>query len=456
MLLRALVVAALMSLWGSPTLAQTQPTPVETDTPDTSGTPSPSPEVPVDQKPHLSIDVMGAYLADMSQASLGFEKQGRMGFAIFRVEGQLSRAFKYKVEINPVNESRPLPSCGEEGYFFPNTPQNVGPQVQCVPDGRLRVDDYRYLALDPIPQQGPIRQAYIEFTHRMLSFRGGRFVLPIGFLYDEVGSYTSKDATHIQRINAQAGYGLSIGLDKRRRDGRPLASVMGATYAGDTRFQDYSYFYFLDGSLDANSGLNSVVSGAVHPTPSLEVKAAWKYAYSGSRVERLPNFWASKRNDMATVVSARYQPHKFVSVFGEYAKYTWGLKDSSAEILGLDAAPVDKPGYYVGVSGRYPITRHVTIGTTITHEEICRDDSLIKYLAADGLHSVTMGQTARSTAYRWFVTLYDRLTIAGFTNGYSNPFPWVSGIAPIEGDNAFRSRGDDKHGLVFRFTHTLR
>ena len=392
----------------------------------------------------------------MAQESLGVEKQGRIGYAVFRVEGDLSRSLSYKLEVNPVNESQPLPSCGEEGYFFPNTPANLGPTVECEPDGRLRVDDYRFLALDPVPQQGPIRQAYIQFARGMFTMKAGRFLLPLGFRYDEVGSYTAKDATHIQRINTDAGYGLSIGLEKKRRDGRPLASVTGATYAGDTRFRDYSYLYFLDGSLDGNSELNSVVSGSVHPLRSLEVRGAWKYGFSGSKVERLPNFWASKRNDMATVVSARYQPDAFVTVFGEYSRYTWGLMQSSAALLGRNTAPVKKPGYYAGVTGRYPIGRQVTIGTTITHEELCRDDALIKFLAEDRLFNVRLGQTERSTTLRWFVTIQNQLTIAVFTNDYSNPFPWVSGIVPIAGDRAFQSRENNRNGVVIRFATTLR
>lgn len=33
----------------------------------------------------------------------------------------------------------------------------------------------------------------------------------------------------------------------------------------------------------------------------------------------------------------------------------------------------------------------------------------------------------------------------------SNPFPWVSGIDPIDGPRAFTGRGTDKWGLVVRF-----
>jgi hypothetical protein len=413
----------------------------------------------VDTKPRLSVDMLGGYITDYAQASLGFEKQGRMAYVILRAEGNISQNFSYKLEVNPINESRPLPACGEEGYFFPNVPGNIGPNVSCSTDGRLRVDDYRFLALDPVAQQGPIRQAYLQYAKGPATFKAGRFLLPLGLSYDEVGSFTAKDATHIQRINTEGAFGFSVGLTKKAHDGRSLASFTGATFTGDTRFRDYSYFYFLDGSLDANSGLNSVLSGTFSPMANLEFRGAWKYGFSGSKVERLPNFYASKRNDMAGLFAMKYSPHRYVTVFGEYAHYRWGLMKSSAELLGRqDTSPVDKPGYYIGTTVQYPIRRNYRVGATVTREELRRDDSLIRYLAEEGMYHVTLGKKERSLTTRVFVTVHDRVTVAWFRNSYSNPFPWVSGSAPIEGDWAFRDRGqgNDKGGLVIKFTHVLR
>ena len=61
---------------------------------------------------------------------------------------------------------------------------------------------------------------------------------------------------------------------------------------------------------------------------------------SGSKIERLPNFYASKRNDNAIVLSARYRPIQYVSIFAEDARYTWGLMASSATMLGLDPSRI--------------------------------------------------------------------------------------------------------------------
>jgi hypothetical protein len=111
-MLRVPVVLALLCAWASLASAQTE-------------TPTPTESTP-ERKARLALDLIGGYIADGAQETLGVEKQGRIGYAVFRVDGGLSRSLSYKLEVNPVNESQPLPSCGEEGYFFPNTPTNLG------------------------------------------------------------------------------------------------------------------------------------------------------------------------------------------------------------------------------------------------------------------------------------------------------------------------------------------
>jgi hypothetical protein len=46
------------------------------------------------------------------------------------------------------------------------------------------------------------------------------------------------------------------------------------------------------------------------------------------------------------------------------------------------------------------------------------------------------------------------VTVGYYRNSLDNPFPWVSGIVPIEGANAYGSwgRGNDKWRVVVRFT----
>ena len=400
-----------------------------------------------DAHPRLRVKLsfMGGYIHDSSIASLGYEKQGRIGYGIVNISGSLNDALSYVFEVNPVNESSPLPACGEEGFFYPNTPQRFGPRVQCVPDGRLRVDDYRSIALDPMNQQGLIRQAYFRYEAGGFGLQFGRFVLPIGFGWEEVGSFTTKDATHIQRINAESNFGFS--LDRAFGPAR----VTGAAFLGDgNKFRDYTYFYFQDGSLDSNAGLSALFSARVEPFPGLDVRASWKKGDTGSKVERLPNYWASKRRDDALVLSAQYRANRVVRVFGEYARYTWGITRTSAEPLGFNGDPINKPGYYVGADLSVPITDKVVVGAVMTREELVRDDSLISFLAQSG-HAVALGKKERSTVYRFYAKFSDLVTLGTIRNDLSNPYPWVSGIEEMVLRPGQGPQGNDKWGVVVLF-----
>ncbi len=394
------------------------------------------------------------YGFDAAQSPLGYEKQGRVGYAIIELFGKLNDHFQYKVEVNPVSENTPLVACGEDGFFYPNAAQHViGPIVACDNNGRQRVDDYRFVALDPLVQQGAIRQAFLRYHTGGFGLTFGRFILPLGFGWEEVGSFTAKDAPHMQRINAEASFGFSASFEKRR-NGRVFASGSFSGIIGDgNKFHDYDYFYGIDGSLDSNSWPTGVLSGMIAPTKNLEFRAALKKGDTGSKVERLPNFYASKRNDDALILSARYRPIRHVSIFGEKASYTWGLMKTSAELLGqADTAPVRKGGYYVGVDLSYPITKSLRAGTNITREELSRDDALIKFLAGQDQLRVSLGKKERSLVYRFYVDISDRVQVGVYRNQLSNPFPWVSGIQPVAGDRAFTGRGSEKWGVIAKFT----
>ena len=401
----------------------------------------------------ITLSGMVGYGHDDAVASLGFEKQGRVGYVVIGLSGTISDRFSYLVEINPVDETGALPSCGEENFYYPNEPSTVGPNVSCHPDGRTRVDDYRSVALDFLHQQGPIRQAYLQFTHT-IGMKFGRFILPIGFYPEEVGSFTAKDATHIQRINAEANFGLGLSYDVSWRSGAPLARFNLAGFLGEgNRIHDYDYFYFQGIDLDSNSALTGLVSATVYPTRTVEFRAAYKKGFTGSKVERLPNYFASKRHDNAVVLSASYRPIEHVRLFGEYARYTWGPTATSAELLGLDQEPIHKPGYYVGADLSYPVHDQVRLGMVVTREELSRDDSLIKLLAHEGRFNVVTGKMERSTTFRWYAEIADAVTVAVYRNDLSNPFPWVSGIQPVAGPQAYSGsgRGNNKWGFVVRF-----
>jgi hypothetical protein len=405
-------------------------------------------KLPNSERFRFGLRLLAGYGNDSSQSALGFERQGRIGYAIFDVFGKINNHLSYRVEINPVDEAKPLPACGETDYFFPNMPQNVGPNVFCHNDGRLRVDDYRFMALDPLIQQGAIRQAYLMSEFGPISVKTGRFILPIGFLWEDVGSFSAKDATHIQRINAETDFGAMLSLTHLTNDRRAV-EISGAVFLGDgNRFHDYDYFYGVDGSLDTNSGLKMMFSVSSEPAKGLSVRAAYKRGETGSKVEKLPNFFASKRHDNATILSVRYQPIKFASVFGEYARYVWGPFPSSASMLGMDPRPIIKPGYYIGGEASYPLSARFKIGTVVTREELSRNDSLVEYLAWQGLYNVRMGEKERSTVLRLYLDISSIVRIGAYYNHLYNPFPWISGIAPVSGFWAYKNPGDNKVGVV--------
>ena len=58
---------------------------------------------PTTNIPKMSMDFMAGYGLDESQASLGFETQGRIGFIIFTLDGKIKNNFTYKIKVNPIN-----------------------------------------------------------------------------------------------------------------------------------------------------------------------------------------------------------------------------------------------------------------------------------------------------------------------------------------------------------------
>jgi hypothetical protein len=402
---------------------------------------------PTDEKLNLDVTFVAGYGHDGAQAALGFEKQGRVGQATLTLSGKLHDRFRYRLSFNPINEVSSKPACGEADFFFPNDPRiySAGPVVPCDPEnGHKRVDTYNTYALDYIVQQGPLREGFVDWlASDAVTARFGRFILPIGLAPEEVGSWTAKDITRIQRLNAEANFGVMLSYARRLFD----VSAMGVLGDGN-REKDYDWFYFANPTLDTNSAVTAVVTARARPHHAVDVRAAWKKGFTGSKVERLPSYWASKRNDDAIVLAGKVQPHQFVAIFGEFARYTWGPTASSAEMLGLDPEPIHKAGYYIGGQVTYPVTSRVALGVTFTREELSRDDSLIKYLAANNLYGVEMGKKDRGTTLRVSVTVADSVTAGLYWADVSNPYPWVSGSWPVSGPNAFTGRAPNRYGLV--------
>jgi len=390
---------------------------------------------------------------DGAQAALGFEKQGRVGMAILSVAGKVSDRVSYFVSVNPVTETNSRPSCGEKNFFFPNDPNlfaGIGPIVQCdVEDGLKRVDTYNTFGLDYLTQQGILREGYIDWgISSAVSLRGGRFMLPIGFAPREVGAATAKDMTRITRLNAEANFGAMLAVTARRGDRALFDAGVMAVLGDGNREKDYDWFYFVNTSLDTNSAITVVASARISPIKAIDVRAAYKKGYTGSKVERLPNYWASKRNDDALVVSLKLSPTSWASVFGEYAKYKWGPTVTSGELVGIpDLAAIDKPGYFMGAMIDLPVAGKVRVGGSVVREELTRDDSLIQYLELNGLYGVSMGKKDRALVVRGFIDVNRLVNVSFFWMDVSNPFPWVSGSWPVAGPVAFTGREPDRIGV---------
>jgi len=391
---------------------------------------------------------------DGAQAALGFEKQGRVGMAILSVAGKVSDRVRFFASVNPVSETNSRPACGEKDFFFPNDPNlfaGIGPIVKCdVEDGLKRVDTYNTFSLDYITQQGILREGYIDWgISDHVSLRGGRFILPIGFAPREIGAATAKDMTRITRLNAEANFGAMLAVTARRGERSIFDAGLMAVLGDGNREKDYDWFYFVNTSLDTNSAVTMVASARLTPIKMIDVRAAYKKGYTGSKVERLPNYWASKRNDDALVVSVKLSPASWASVFGEYAKYKWGPTVTSGELVGIpELAAIDKPGYFMGAMFEVPVTGTVRAGGSVVREELTRDDSLIQYLELNRLHGVAMGKKDRSLVVRGFIDVNRLVNVSFFWMDVSNPFPWVSGSWPVTGPVAFTGREPDRIGVT--------
>lgn len=412
-------------------------------------------EVPRGDWMRVRFDVLGANYWDYAQAPLGHETQGRIGWAIISLSGKINPYVSYAAELNPVNDSaRPLPACGEQDFFYPNTPDPNGPPVACVPDGRNRVDLYRFIGLDPLTQQNAVRVAVVD-VHTptgSLGVQAGRFVAPIGFGWQELGSWTNQDAPLIQRLNADASFGAQL-YAQIRRNGRPLARLEGAIMRGDAnRSLEYSYSVFVAPDEDTNSGATSIFRATLTPLSGLDVRVSAKYGFSGSKVEGYPSFYLSKRNDASAIGSIQYRVNRYVRGFGEYARYVSGLPDTSADLIGVTQKPVIKRGYYVGGEVKAPLPKRWEGMVSITRENLSRNDSLVWYMEGLGLYDVHLGARVHSTIVRFSVRPVRGVELGAYWNHLENPYLWLSGIVPVSGPRAFEERGENrpKYGVIFR------
>jgi hypothetical protein len=418
--------------------------------------PAAQPAVPVpnDDRMRVNFDLMGSAYWDYSQAPLGHEAQARIGWAIVGISGTLNPYISYSAELNPVDDSpRPEPACGEAGYFYPNVPPPIGPTIQCTPDGRNRVDLYRFIGLDPITQQNAVRTGVIDvhMPGGKFGVRAGRFILPLGFGWRELGSWTNVDAPLIQRLNANASFGAEI-YARMNRNARPVARFELGFVRGDgNRNVEYSYQSFVAADEDTNSGATGVGRATFVPIEGLDVRVSGKYGFSGSKIEMYPSFYTQKRNDQAFIGSIQFRPSRYIRGFGEYARYVSGLPETSALLIGMPVESVIKRGYYVGAEATLPLPKRWEAHVSVTREDLSRNDSLVWYLEKQGLYGVHLGERVRSTILRWSIKPIPNVELGAFWNRLKNPYLWLSGIIPVEGDRAFTERGEGrpKYGLVF-------
>jgi hypothetical protein len=414
----------------------------------------PTAALPDSDRIRVNFDMMGSAYWDYSQAPLGHEAQARIGWAIVGISGTLNQYISYSVELNPVDDSpRPEPACGETGFFYPNVPPPIGPIIQCTPDGRNRVDLYRFIGLDPITQQNAVRTGVIDVHMPGGTFgvRAGRFILPLGFNWRELGSWTNVDAPLIQRLNANASFGAEI-YARAVRNAKTLARFEFGFVRGDgNRNVEYSYQSFVAADEDTNSGATGFGRAMFTPLEGLDVRVSGKYGYSGSKIEIYPSFYTQKRNDKAFIGSVQYRPNRYIRGFGEYARYVSGLPETSALLIGMPAESVIKRGYYVGAEITLPLPKGWEAHAGVTREDLSRNDSLIWYLEEQGLYRVHLGERVRSTILRWSIKPVPNVELGAFWNRLKNPYLWVSGIIPVEGDRAYEERGEGrpKYGLVF-------
>ena len=359
------------------------------------------------------------------------------------------------MSVNPVNETASRPACGEKDFFFPNDPNlfaGIGPIVKCdEEDGLKRVDTYNTFSLDYINQQGILREGYLDVgISGNVSLRGGRFILPIGFAPREVGATSAKDMARITRLNAEANFGAMFAFTKRNADRAIFDAGVMAVLGDGNREKDYDWFYFVNTSLDTNSAITVAASARIAPFARSELRGAYKKGYTGSKVERLPNYWASKRNDDALVVSLKIIAGDVVLNLQRVREIQMGTDADLGELVGIPALESDRQAWLLhGRAARRRRSRsRVRVGGSITREELMRDDSLIQYLELNNLYGVTMGKKDRELIARGFVDINGLVNVNFFWMDVSNPFPWVSGSWPVTGPTAFTGRAPDRVGVT--------
>ncbi len=405
-----------------------------------------------DHRIRFGLDLAFAAVRDEAQrASFGREQQVKPAYVLLAVSGDVNERLSYHLVANPAGDQLvPKPYTPGQNdtrvFFFPNAAEGRG--VESDPEGLYKVDFYKHPGLDPIIQQGALRVGFIDIHNagKTLGVQAGRFYVPQGLQLADLVWFTARDLTHIQAINAHADNGLLVYGSRG-----PVRGDLALVTGNGSPYHDYGYFDFTNPAEDKNSALGVVASGRVELGPAV-VGGTVRRNFVNSRVEDSISLQLSKRNDNALVVFAKARPVPGVTLFGEYARYKWGLAQTSADLLPgpAVATPIIKDGYYLGADYLAPRAPFGRLGITVTHEELARDDSLVAWAAANNLFGVTLGERERATVVKVRLELSRQLSAFWFGHWLENPFPELSAIRPIAGMDVDRVVSHDKLGVGLR------
>jgi hypothetical protein len=383
--------------------------------------------------------------------SLGRERQMVPSRLVISIYGDLSERISYRAELNPVARSivpRPyVPSPDDRRtYFFPNQPDMPGSRgVVSTPEGLYNVDTYKTMGVDPIHHLAGLRVGYVDMHTRSRRYgvQVGRVYVPQGLGLDNVTWYSAKDLAHMQLIDAAADNG-AMGYVETGTLRVELALVTG----NGAPFHDYGYFDFTAGE-DKNSAVATMSRATFRPFEGFMVGGSIKHNYVNSRIEDSITMSLSKRYDNALTGFVRWRQSSHLTVFGEVARYKWGLRDSSAELLAGPSitTPILKDGYFVGADLTSPRMGMARVSATLVRSELGRDDSLVAWAAANELFGVTLGKKERSNIVKLQGHVGGNLTLFYFWHDLSNPFPELSAIRPISGPGSDRAASGNKSGM---------
>lgn len=404
----------------------------------------------------FGIDFNFAMVYDQTlMETMGREQQIKPAFINVSMTGSVNDHLSYTLVINPVEDGpvpRPyIPSpTDRRTYFFPNQPEGRG--VSSDPEGLYKVDDYKFSSFDPIIDEGILRVGYVDIHTnaergaRQFGAIVGRSYVPQGFGVDDLTWYTAKDLTHIQRIDFQADNGVFLYM----KGGHLSANLVGVTGNGNP-YHDYGYFDFTDPIEDKNSAL-AFVGAARWAGSHYTLGFSYRKNYVNSRIEDATSLQLSKHNDDAIVVSASVTPTSTIRVFGEYARYTWGLAATSAALLPGPAieSPVVKSGFYVGTEVTSPMTPLGRWKVSAVYERLSRDDALVAWAAANGMFGVRLGEYERTAIVKAETRVLGTLACYGFWSHVSNPFPRLSALQPISGPGSDSAPGGERVGFGIR------